>query len=152
MTERNGFRLAVRTLTAVVLLVSGVYVMVYLYRWEWNRALISGIFFLAAEVGVVTALLFARLNRLEQALQQMPPVRPDVEAQARPDSDGESHFAWLDPADGEGEARRQRGDRRVPAPEVHRLPPGRHPRRGAGDGGAGQHRTARTPAGGVSPA
>jgi hypothetical protein len=42
-----------RLLTLVVLAVSGFYLLVYLYRWEWNRAFISGLFFLAAEVAFV---------------------------------------------------------------------------------------------------
>jgi hypothetical protein len=32
---------------------SATYMFVYLYRWEWNRALISGVFFLAAEIAVI---------------------------------------------------------------------------------------------------
>ena len=34
---------------------AGWYVFVYLYRWEWNRALVSGIIFLAAEVALLGA-------------------------------------------------------------------------------------------------
>ncbi|HEX6597002.1 MAG TPA: hypothetical protein VF045_08710 [Acidimicrobiales bacterium] len=101
MTEHAGFRLLVRTLTGVVLLVSGGYLMVYLYRWEWNRALISGIFFLAAEVAVVTTLLFARLGRLERRLDEQGLAGPAVADQLPPEPGSEeSPFAWLNPADG----------------------------------------------------
>ena len=32
--------------------VLGAYVFVYLYRWEWNRALFAGVLFVAAEVAL----------------------------------------------------------------------------------------------------
>jgi hypothetical protein len=38
-----------------VMLISAWYVFVYLYRWEWNRAIVAGIIFLAAEVGLLGA-------------------------------------------------------------------------------------------------
>ena len=41
----------------MTLLTSGGYVFVYLYRWEWNRAVVSGVIFLAAEVAMVAAVL-----------------------------------------------------------------------------------------------
>lgn len=49
---------------AVTLVASGSYVFVYLYRWEWNRALISGVFFLAAELALATLLLSSRMQKL----------------------------------------------------------------------------------------
>ena len=55
----------------VVLVASGTYLLVYLYRWEWNRAQISGTFFLAALVILATTLVVSRLSRLEQRLDQM---------------------------------------------------------------------------------
>jgi hypothetical protein len=42
-----------RLLSAVVLLASGAYVFIYLVRWEWNRALIAGLFFQAVEMVLV---------------------------------------------------------------------------------------------------
>lgn len=48
--------------TGVAALVSsGVYLFVYLARWEWNRTLFMGIVFIAAEVGLGIALVLARL-------------------------------------------------------------------------------------------
>ena len=47
---------------------SGAYVFVYLYRWEWNRALISAAIFIAAEVGLLGMRMGERLGRLERQL------------------------------------------------------------------------------------
>ena len=53
----TGLRVASRLLLVGVLVASGGYVLVYLYRWEWNRALMAGVFFLAAEIALVGAAL-----------------------------------------------------------------------------------------------
>ena len=42
--------------------VSGTYVLVYLYRWEWHRAQVAGLFFLAAEIGLVGTAVLDRLR------------------------------------------------------------------------------------------
>lgn len=39
------------------LIASGTYVFIYLNRWEWNRAIISGVIFVAAEVALATVFL-----------------------------------------------------------------------------------------------
>jgi hypothetical protein len=49
---------------------AGWYVFVYLYRWEWNRALISGVIFLAAEIGLIGTLVIGRLVRIERRLDE----------------------------------------------------------------------------------
>ena len=46
-----------RVLVVVVLVASGAYFLVYLYRWQWNRALVSGLFFVAAEIAVVASVV-----------------------------------------------------------------------------------------------
>jgi hypothetical protein len=56
-------------LAAVTLVGSGAYVVVYLYRWEWNRAQISAAIFIAAEVGVLGWLIIDRMRRLERRLE-----------------------------------------------------------------------------------
>ena len=43
---------------------SGWYFFVYLARWEWNRALTSGVILLAAEIALVGGLVLDRLGRL----------------------------------------------------------------------------------------
>lgn len=49
---------------AIVIAASGAYLFIYLYRWEWNRALISGMIFLAAEVAVIGWVLNNKLTEL----------------------------------------------------------------------------------------
>jgi hypothetical protein len=83
-----------------LLIVSGYYVLAYLYWWEWNRALIVAAFFIAIELAIAVLLLLARLDRLERRIdaagglhgrertlgilrESAPPAR--------------STFAWLDP-------------------------------------------------------
>jgi len=81
-------------LGVVVLLASGLYFFVYLWRWEWNRALVAGVLFVAAEVGLATGLVLQRLNRLGQAAA--PEVVARIRETAPPPRD---HFAWLKPRD-----------------------------------------------------
>ena len=47
-------------LGGLTLAASGAYTFVYLYRWEWNRALMSAAIFIAAEVAVMGSLLAQR--------------------------------------------------------------------------------------------
>jgi hypothetical protein len=89
-----------RLLSAVVLLASGAYVFIYLVRWEWNRALIAGLFFLAAELVLIADVVLARFSRLssqieaERAREQTTALAARLRAN-RPDSPGP--FAWLAP-------------------------------------------------------
>jgi hypothetical protein len=41
---------------------AAVYLFVYLYRWEWNRAIVAGIFVLIAEIALIGSLLLSRLQ------------------------------------------------------------------------------------------
>ena len=50
----------------VALIASGAYLFVYIYRWEWHRALLVGVLFVATLVGLCTALVMRRLTALEQ--------------------------------------------------------------------------------------
>jgi hypothetical protein len=83
---------------------SGAYVFVYLYRWEWNRTLTAGLFFLAAEIGLATALVIERLRKLERKLDDQSVSKPDASdpryAQVRTrlsesPAPARDHFAWL---------------------------------------------------------
>lgn len=56
-----GLRIA-KVIGLLTLGTSGFYVFFYLERWEWNRALISGILFLAAEIGLIGASILGRLR------------------------------------------------------------------------------------------
>jgi hypothetical protein len=100
VTVRSLFSRAQRLLAVVVLVVSGAYLLVYLYRWEWNRAIISGIFFVAAEVALVGSMLLRRIQRLEQrtggSAADAGGVTPDVGARLRATPvDRPDPFAWL---------------------------------------------------------
>lgn len=76
---------------------SGGYVVLYLWRWEWNRALISGLFFLAAEAALLAGGLAKRLRRVEDELRALR-EQPAAQAHARlvetrpPAAD---RFEWL---------------------------------------------------------
>jgi hypothetical protein len=54
-----------------VLAASGVYALIYLFRWEWHRAIITALFFVAAEIGLGLAMILRRLARLEQNLDEL---------------------------------------------------------------------------------
>lgn len=52
----------------VALLGSASYLFVYVYRWEWHRALLVGILFLAALVTLSAAVVLRKLSQLEARL------------------------------------------------------------------------------------
>lgn len=98
MTAARVFSGVERTLTAVVLIVSGAYLLIYLYRWEWNRAIVSGIFFVAAEVALATSIILRRLRTLEEAGGVPRPADPAVLDRLRQtDVDRPDPFRWLAP-------------------------------------------------------
>lgn len=66
---------------AAVLIGAGGYLFVYLARWEWHRALIAGVFLIAAEVAV-TAALVARWRSPEEATE--PYARPGRPGRVQP--------------------------------------------------------------------
>jgi hypothetical protein len=94
-------RVLVRVLVVLVLVASGAYFLVYLYRWQWNRALVSGVFFVAAEIALVASVLLRRLQAIEDRLEGLehrpapsepPAALGAIEASAPPPKD---RFAWL---------------------------------------------------------
>jgi hypothetical protein len=64
MTARRVGLLA----AGVTMVASGWYVALYLGRWEWNRAIVAGVIFLAAEVGLLGVLLLDRMARLDRRM------------------------------------------------------------------------------------
>lgn len=93
--RRLGLAIAVVTLA-----VSGYYLLAYLYWWEWNRALIAGVFFLAIEIAIAIIIVLGRLSRLERRIeteggrarrQRTLGILRDSAPAPR------STFAWLDP-------------------------------------------------------
>lgn len=53
---------------ALSTLAAAVYLVIYLYRWEWQRAVISGVLLLAVEGFLVCVILLGRMGRLERRL------------------------------------------------------------------------------------
>jgi hypothetical protein len=74
------------------LLGAGLYMVVSLNRWEWNRALFFGLIVLIAEVGLATGLILRRLSRMEHVRRVDPEVAEILRASRAPSRD---RFAWL---------------------------------------------------------
>lgn len=51
--------------------VCAAYTVIYLVRWEWNRALIAAMFFVAVEIVMLGALVYERLRRLDARLDAL---------------------------------------------------------------------------------
>jgi hypothetical protein len=94
-------RLIRALLGGVTLAASGTYTFVYLYRWEWNRALMSAAIFIAAEVAVMGSLLAQRLKVLSDRIDgQEAPAAPTphtvrldrIRSTAPP---ARANFAWV---------------------------------------------------------
>jgi hypothetical protein len=81
---------------ALMLGFTGIYTIVYVYRWEWNRALFVAMLFVAVEVAGALALILRRLTALEQKLARDPEDVAELTgrlAESRPER---HHFAWLE--------------------------------------------------------
>ncbi|MEU7664628.1 hypothetical protein [Streptomyces lincolnensis] len=88
---------------------AGSYLVVYLYRWQWQRALICGVLLLVVEVLLLGLVTLGRLTRIEERLRDTD--RRQREAEARQEdvltrlrqpalAREETRFRWLeDPAD-----------------------------------------------------
>ncbi|MEU8137146.1 hypothetical protein [Streptodolium elevatio] len=84
------------------------YLVVYLYRWQWNRALICGVLFVAIEVFLLGVVVLSRMSRLEHRIADTDSRGEEVRrrlAQARLEQSGEQpgdaageRFRWLDAA------------------------------------------------------
>ena len=85
-------------LGGLMMFFTALYFFVYLWRWEWNRALIAGVLFVATEVAVANATVLNRLRRMEDRLQAPDPaVLARIRETAPPARD---HFEWLSPKSG----------------------------------------------------
>ena len=85
----------------VTLVASGAYMFVYLYRWEWNRTLIAGIFFVAAEIGLVGAAIIERLKKMESRMQAAVAEPPAALAHLQDTApEPKSGFKWLTRSEG----------------------------------------------------
>lgn len=104
MNGRSVLAAVQRLLAGVVLALSGGYMLVYLFRWEWNRAIISGLFFVSAEVALASSMILRRLRSLE-ALEARDTGSPEpaariLEQLRRADVERPNPFRWLSPANG----------------------------------------------------
>ncbi len=101
MTPVLVLRLLARVLAGAVLVVSGLYVVVYLWRWEWERAAIAGVFFLSALVVVSTLVVLGELRGLSQRVDRAEQQRREAEVRAARalrlanDRRAVRHFEWL---------------------------------------------------------
>lgn len=71
---------------------AGIFMVVSLNRWEWNRALFFALILVMTELALATALILRRLSQI-----QLPAPEPEVRAvlrETRPPSP--NRFAWLD--------------------------------------------------------
>jgi hypothetical protein len=85
-------------LGGVMMFFTALYFFVYLWRWEWNRALIAGVLFVATEVAMASAVVLSRLRRMEERIQAPDPaVLARIRETAPPAHD---HFEWLSPRSG----------------------------------------------------
>ena len=91
MARKIAWLIAILTMAA-----AGTYVFVYLYRWEWNRALTAGIIFIATEVAVFGVLILDRLHRARDAGARSGrgPGRVPL-APVADEPPPRDHFAWL---------------------------------------------------------
>ena len=74
------------------LVMAGVYMIVSLNRWEWNRALFFGLILLIAEIGLATGLILRKLSQLQLGTRADPDVH-DILRDTRPEP--RDRFAWL---------------------------------------------------------
>ncbi len=73
------------------------YVVVYLYRWEWQRALVSGVLLLVIEIFLATALVLGRMARLHRRLAETDARAEEVLRRLeRTRAASPDRFRWLD--------------------------------------------------------
>lgn len=80
---------------------AGVYFVVYLYRWQWQRAILSGVLLLIVGVLLLGLVLLGRLARIEERIRESERRQQDALARLRQTHTRElgDRFRWLeDPA------------------------------------------------------
>ncbi|MFM9612039.1 hypothetical protein ACKI18_25405, partial [Streptomyces niveiscabiei] len=79
---------------------AGYYTVVYLTRWEWQRALISAALLIVVEVFLATVLLLTRLARLESRIEASDARVEEVRQRLEQSRSPRPHrFNWLSPVD-----------------------------------------------------
>ncbi|MFJ8532440.1 hypothetical protein [Streptomyces sp. NPDC093591] len=94
---------------ALVAAGAGTYLVVYLYRWQWQRAMICGVLLLVVEVMLLGLVTLGRLNRIEDRLRdtdrrqrELDARQEDILTRLREPAvtHEETRFRWLeDPAE-----------------------------------------------------
>jgi hypothetical protein len=84
---------------------AGTYLVVYLYRWQWQRAILCGILLLVVEVMLLGIVLLARLTRIEERVKESAAGQRELTArqedvlarlrQASVEREG-ARFRWLE--------------------------------------------------------
>ena len=100
-------RMSLRVLVATVLcavsaVASAVYAIVYLYRWEWHRAIVAICFLIAAEIPLATFIVLARLRTVEAKIDSIVSSQQERIAEILHDNPNppRRHFAWLERSTG----------------------------------------------------
>ncbi|MER5254740.1 hypothetical protein [Streptomyces sp. NPDC002855] len=88
---------------------AAVYLVVYLYRWQWQRAILCGVLLLVVEILLLGGALLGRIARVEERLRDADRRQEDVLARLRQDAyatpekpgrpapiTGAARFRWLD--------------------------------------------------------
>ncbi|MCX4668022.1 hypothetical protein OG453_15300 [Streptomyces sp. NBC_01381] len=80
---------------------AAVYLVVYLYRWQWQRAILCGVLLLVVEIVLLGAVLLGRIARVEERLRDADRRQEDVLARLRTDGNTApdsrtARFRWLD--------------------------------------------------------
>lgn len=94
---------------ALVATGAGTYLIVYLYRWQWQRAMICGVLLLVVEVMLFGLVTLGRLNRIEERLRDTDRRQRELDARTEDvltrlrepaAAREETRFRWLeDPAE-----------------------------------------------------
>ncbi|WP_432194298.1 hypothetical protein [Streptomyces sp. bgisy027] len=96
----KAIRLVGYTFGGLSAVYAGYYTVLYLTRWEWQRALISAALLIVVEVFLATVLLLARFSRLEDRIEQsdarVEEVRQRLEQTRAP---ALNRFNWLSSTD-----------------------------------------------------
>lgn len=58
---------------------TGIYLFVYLVRWEWHRALVAGVLFVAAELALASAAILDRLRSIQTAVEDRAAAAPGAQ-------------------------------------------------------------------------
>jgi hypothetical protein len=83
---------------------AAVYLVIYLYRWEWQRAIVAGVLLLAVEGFLVLVVMLGRLGRIERRLAEADSRVDEIKRRlehTREEPAGNA-FRWLGDLRGDG--------------------------------------------------